>query len=104
MPIYEYKCNKCGQITEEFQIDTNVNNELLCKKCGGNTKKIVSRVNTDLINNERYSNTMGVNPRQIKEAERIYPGSVYNSKGQLRIDNRKHKLYEAKRRGLSELD
>jgi hypothetical protein len=61
--------------------------------------------NTDLVNNERWSDAMGVNPDQIPEAMKIFPGSTYDSEsGRLLIKNRKHKLFEAKRRGYAELD
>jgi len=41
MPIYEYKCENCNSIFEEFQ---NANDKPLtkCKKCGGKLKKIFS--------------------------------------------------------------
>ncbi|MHC4332614.1 MAG: hypothetical protein ACYSTZ_00085 [Planctomycetota bacterium] len=61
-------------------------------------------VNTDLVNNERWSDSMGVQPHQIPEAMQIFPGSTYDSEGRLLIKNRKHKLFEAKRRGYAELD
>jgi hypothetical protein len=61
-------------------------------------------VNTDLVNNERWSDAMGVVPNQIPEAERTFPGSKYDSDGRLLIKNRRHKLYEMKRRGYAELD
>jgi hypothetical protein len=47
---------------------------------------------------------MGVSPKQIKEAERRFPGSKYDSKGRLEILNRKDKLKKAKERGYKELD
>ena len=103
MPIYEYSCNTCGTITEIFQTHYDFPESIGCK-CGFTANKIISQVNTDLINNERWSNSMGVNPRQIPEAMKKYPGSMYNDKGQLRINNRKHKLYEIKRRGVQELE
>lgn len=43
MPTYEYKCDKCGYIFEEFQ---SINSEPLkkCKKegCDGNVKRLFS--------------------------------------------------------------
>ena len=59
--------------------------------------------NTDLVHNERWSESMGVVPNQIAEAERTFPGSEYDSEGRLRIKNRKHKLFEMKRRGYTEI-
>jgi putative FmdB family regulatory protein len=41
MPIYEYKCRKCGQITEAWQ---KFSDPPLwrCELCGGPVKKIIS--------------------------------------------------------------
>ena len=60
-------------------------------------------VSTDLVNNERFSEAMGVQPHQIDEAMQKFPGSEYNAEGALKIESRKHKLYEMKRRGYAEL-
>jgi putative FmdB family regulatory protein len=42
MPIYEYKCNKCGHITEIWQkfSDPPLGQ---CEVCGGSVKKIISQ-------------------------------------------------------------
>ena len=42
MPIYEYQCSKCGNITEVWQkfSDPPIEN---CTKCGGTVKKIISQ-------------------------------------------------------------
>ena len=42
MPIYEYKCNKCGHITEVWQkfSDAPLGE---CEVCGGPVKKIISQ-------------------------------------------------------------
>jgi putative FmdB family regulatory protein len=103
MPIYQYKC-PCNFEFEVYTKTYKPSTYITCEKCGKKAKKIISLPNTDLVNNERWSNTMGVNPRQIPEAMKKYPGSVYNQKGQLRIDNRKDKLKKAKERGFRELD
>lgn len=41
MPTYEYKCDNCGYIFEEFQ---SINDEpvKICPKCGGNVRKMIS--------------------------------------------------------------
>ena len=66
--------------------------------------RVFSKVNTDLVNNERISRSMGVNIRQIPEAMKRYPGSEYDGRGYLKIHNRKHKIQEMKRRGLVEFE
>ena len=41
MPIYEYKCSKCGEIFEAFQ---KINDQPLtkCKYCQGRVEKLIS--------------------------------------------------------------
>ena len=41
MPIYEYRCHKCGQMTEMMQkfSDAPLNR---CPECGGKVSKIIS--------------------------------------------------------------
>lgn len=40
MPTYEYKCQKCGYVFEEFQ---PINDDPLssCPKCGGSVQRII---------------------------------------------------------------
>ena len=42
MPIYEYRCDKCGQEFELFRSITD-NGTPSCKSCGGPVKKLISR-------------------------------------------------------------
>lgn len=41
MPIYEYKCLKCGEQVEVFQ-KVNDKPPAKCKKCGGRLEKMIS--------------------------------------------------------------
>jgi len=41
MPIYEYKCNRCGHISEQWQKFSDPPLET-CEVCGGPVKKIIS--------------------------------------------------------------
>lgn len=102
MPIYDYKCNKCGKETEQVRSIDDRNSPFKCK-CGGKLKRVWSNphhINATMVNNERWSETMGINPDQIPEAMKLFPGSEYHPEtGALKIKNRKHKLFEMKRRG-----
>lgn len=41
MPIYEYKCEKCGEVSEAIRPLTMADDPLECA-CGGGTKRIPS--------------------------------------------------------------
>jgi putative FmdB family regulatory protein len=103
MPIYEFTCDVCKRTEEVFQHKAKPSKYITCK-CGARMRKIVSQVNTDLEQNVRFSNSMGVSPRQVKEAERLYPGSEYAPDGRLIIHSRKEKLERMKQRGYVEFE
>lgn len=49
MPIHEYKCNNCGELSEEFYLSQKeVKNKIKCKKCGKYMNKLVSSSNFHL--------------------------------------------------------
>jgi len=51
MPIFEYKCQDCGEISE-FLILGNDGAELSCKSCKGtNLSKLISAHNTSVSGN-----------------------------------------------------
>jgi len=105
MPTYKYKCEK-GHVTEEFFHITDIQEKISCSKCDSWAFRqfIAGGFNTDLVQKERHSDSMGVAPEQIPKAMRTFPGSEYTPDGKLIIKNRRHKLYEAKRRGYTEIE
>ena len=42
MPIYEYKCEKCGNLFEELTLSSNSKQSVPCPKCSGSSKRQVS--------------------------------------------------------------
>ena len=42
MPIYEYQCDSCDTITEEFEFYTKIHKTIECSFCGLDAKKIIS--------------------------------------------------------------
>ena len=50
MPIYDYECSKCGEVQERYAgVDTN---HLKCRKCGGNSKRIISAAGVYMGNDD----------------------------------------------------
>jgi len=103
MPIYEYQCHE-GHITEVYLKTPKPCGYIPCDECGRNAKRMFSEFNTDCVERERLSNSMGCHPDQIEEFERRFPGSRYTPDGRLRTMSRKDKLKKMKERGLVELD
>ena len=42
MPLYEYQCNKCNEITEEFDKITSTTKTIKCSLCGYQANRIIS--------------------------------------------------------------
>jgi hypothetical protein len=104
MPIYCYRC-KNDHITEKFVAAMQPYISCKCDECGMKARRSFrdEQKNTDCVHNERWSDSMGVQPHQVAEAEKTFPGSTYNEEGQLLIKSRKHKKHEMKRRGYAEI-
>ena len=62
MPIYEYQCNKCDEITEEFDKITSTTKTIKCSLCGYQANRIISSTQPY----QSYTGTM----RQEEKIER----------------------------------
>ena len=62
MPIYEYQCNECEEITEEFDKITSTNKTIECSFCGYQANRIISSTQPY----QSYTGTM----RQEEKIER----------------------------------
>jgi putative FmdB family regulatory protein len=58
MPIYEYKCKKCGKEYELFQRITD-SDRTSCKFCKGPTQKLISRTTFHLKGSGWYATDYG---------------------------------------------
>lgn len=107
MPLYDYKCRKCGRIFEKIESMKNYMKDQKCK-CGGKGKRVLTigenRADELMKDNPRWSEAMGINPDQLPEFRKVFPDSTYDSRGRLLIKNRAHKLLEMKRRGYVEYE
>ena len=75
MPIYEYKCKKCGKEYELFQ---RITEPALtsCKFCKGPTKKLISRTTFHLKGSGWYVTDYGGNKAPATETKSEEKSSV----------------------------
>lgn len=105
MPVYCYKCPN-GHISNIFRHKPKPRHIETCQKCRLPAIRCISaeHVHTDLVSRERFSDSMGVNPDQIQEAKKLFPGSEYLPDGRLKVKNRADKKKKLKERGYIEYD
>ncbi|HDQ39575.1 MAG TPA: zinc ribbon domain-containing protein [Desulfonatronum sp.] len=75
MPIYEYRCQECQQIFEQWQKDFN-DQDKSCPVCGGKSQRLISNTSFVLKGSGWYvtdycktSSTSGGNGNKTEHAE-----------------------------------
>lgn len=73
MPIYEYKCTKCGIITEEFQ---HMDDEPLvkCQACSGKLVLLLSLSSINVVYEAKEQLEREIKPEAKRIAEKIKSG------------------------------
>jgi len=112
MPLYSYKCDRCGWKFDKFSTIKARNNPKKCPKCKNFTGKRdretefarKGRFNELDAEHPRWSWALGVHPADIPEAIKVHPGAVFDEKGRMLIRNRKEKLQRLKEAKMVELD
>jgi putative FmdB family regulatory protein len=61
MPVFEYKCSKCGRKTE-FLERSNTKNKHVCEKCGSDMQKVFSGFSVGQSSQARDSCSTGTCP------------------------------------------
>ena len=59
MPIYEYRCTKCGNLFEEWTKGFDSPDEETCPECGGNAVRVVSRTTFKLVGSGWFATDYG---------------------------------------------
>jgi putative FmdB family regulatory protein len=54
VPIYEYRCENCGDILERMMPISEMKDEVICEWCGGKARRIMSAPNFHLIGSDWY--------------------------------------------------
>lgn len=101
MPVYCFKCESCGATKEELRTIERRNDVLGCDDCAttiaglGSVRKVMVRdlrAERCASGNQEYdrpvfSTSMGVAPKQVKEAQAKHPWMKYQQDGRIRIDS-----------------
>ncbi len=106
MPLYKYKCPKCGQLTEELRCMKDRNDERLCT-CGKEMERdyTIGRSNQP-ANCERISTALGVHVSQIESGEvyKVHPGARFTPDGYMILENRAEQKKRLKERNWRHFD
>ena len=78
MPIYEYQCNECDEITEEFDKITSTTKTIKCSLCGYQANRIISST-------QPYKSYTGV----MRQEEKIERSTAVTAKINLGTGERK---------------
>ncbi len=68
MPIYSYKCSKCGKVFDKFQ-KPGSNGKVLCEYCDGEAIRIFSPVGIIFKGSGFYKTDYG-NPNSVTQASK----------------------------------
>jgi len=109
MPTYTYECSKCHTVFDTVTTISKRDGPQQCD-CGYLAQRSFSaelkgkaNIDATMVENERYSWSMGVHLSQIPAMMKAYPGSEYHPKtGQLRVRSRQDKVRKMKQRELTE--
>lgn len=102
MPLIDFVCTKCGEVTEELFKMTEEYTPPPCQICEGETVR--SWTLGDGVTSgdkERISTALGVDPSQIADGSvfRVHPGAIFNHRGDMILKNRTEQKQRLKERG-----
>lgn len=86
MPLYEYKCEICGHITEDVRTVDEKDNIADCEKCGSAARKIISI------------------PNLVTDTNFGYTGKYDSRLGGSKIEGRKDFWNRVRQKNLKEVD
>ncbi len=85
MPIYEYECTKCGQVTEAWQKFSDPPLEK-CEVCGGKMRKLVSQSTFHLKGSGWYVTDYGSRSSSNSSSSKPGAGKKGTSKTEKKAD------------------
>lgn len=72
MPVYEYRCSECGEITTVVARITEAGRTLRCERCAGTAERIVSRPSVHL---SKASKLDRLDPKYDRMVDRAMAGT-----------------------------
>ena len=73
MPIYEYRCDACGEVSTHLQSSTDAPGEIACEHCDGTATRILSRPSVHLSKSSKLSRLDPKYDRMVDQAIRSTP-------------------------------
>lgn len=104
MPIYEYQCIGCNEVTEKLLSVSECSIHIICPKCdhGVPAKRIISGGSRKHAESRSiWSKAFGIHPDQITEMRQRFPDDEYHPvTGAMKINGFEHQKKVAKRLGM----
>ena len=90
MPLYKWKCPKCGELAEELRCMKDRNDKCLCSCWEEMDRDYTIGRSDQPANCERISTALGVHISQIESGEvyKVHPGSRWTPDGHMILANR----------------
>ncbi len=106
MPLYRFKCEKCGQSVEELRPMRECRDDCICE-CGNNMERdyTIGKYVT-CGDKERVSTALGVHVSQIESGEvyKVHPGARFTPDGYMILRNRVEQRQRLKERHWRNFD
>ena len=75
MPLYEYRCGACGEVTTVMASVSASNDAVNCELCGAETHRIVSRPSVHLSSRSKVRRLDPKYDKMVDQAARNSPNS-----------------------------
>lgn len=91
MPVYCYRCTKCGEVTEKYRQISSRNRASSCGSCDGECLRDMSAESVVSTQQGYYSeilsDAMGVGPDQVSSHRREFPDVPMTDDGRVIVQN-----------------
>ncbi len=109
MPIFSYKCEMCGYITDEyFKSADSRERYISCNLCGNRAKYNIGAQTVNSTEQDYakpvLSETIGVQPHQVQDHKRAYPDVPITPDGRVIMKSHAERKRILKRLGYMDRD